>query len=179
MKCNLLPASITAGLSLNELISLPDYPAGIWSLTVLLRGPKSIDVPTTAEGEEYRLSVSSAVTETWLNGDYTYWLRVTNGVDKIDAAKGRLIIEPDAAGITDGYDSRTDNEIALEAINAVIAKRATMDQERYRINNRELYRTSIADLLKLRSYYAGLVQNERAKACGKSIWGAVIRVGLK
>lgn len=161
------------------MITLLGYPATAWSLTVLLRGPKSIDLPTTAEGDQFKIYASAGVTETWPAGDYWYTLRVTDAVDVFDAGKGQTTITPDIAAIPDGYDGRTPNEIALAAIEAVIAKRATMDQERYRINNRELYRTSIADLLKLRSHYIALVNRERARACGKSIWGKVIRVGLK
>ena len=179
MTCNLLPASISAGLTLNQVITLPGYPATEWSLTVLLRGPKSINVPTTSEGDRFKIYASAGVTETWPPGNYWYSLRVSRGDDVIDAARGQLTITPDMADIADGYDGRTENEIALAAIEAVIAKRATMDQERYRINNRELYRTSIADLLRLRSHYIALVNRERAKACGISIWGQVIRVSLK
>ena len=146
---------------------------------VLLRGPKSINVPATAEGDQFKIYASAGVTETWPPGNYWYSLRVSRGDDVIDAAKGQLTITPDMADIADGYDGRTENEIALAAIEAVIAKRATMDQERYRINNRELYRTSIGDLLKLRSHYIALVNLERGKACGKSPWGKVIRVSLK
>lgn len=179
MTCNLLPASISAGFTLNQVITLPGYPASSWSLTVLLRGPKSINLPATAEGDKFKIYASAGVTETWPTGNYWFSLRVSRGVDVIDAGRGQLTITPDMANITDGYDGRTENEIALAAIEAVIAKRATMDQERYRINNRELYRTSIADLLKLRSHYIALVNQERARACGKTIWGKVIRVGLK
>ena len=54
-----------------------------------------------------------------------------------------------------------------------------MDQERYRINNRELYRTPIADLIKLRDMYRAEVNRERAAKCGKNPFGRKVRVVLR
>jgi hypothetical protein len=54
-------------------------------------------------------------------------------------------------------------------LEAVIEGRASLDQERYRINNRELYRTPMETLIKLRNQYRAEVSRERAKASGKSL----------
>jgi hypothetical protein len=56
---------------------------------------------------------------------------------------------------------RTHAQIALANIEAVLAKRSTQDQERYTINNRELWRTPLGDLLKLRDYYRAEVRREK------------------
>ena len=61
----------------------------------------------------------------------------------------------------------------------MIEKRASLDQERYRINNRELYRTPIADLLKLRDLYRAEVRREQAAARGQNPFGATVRVRLR
>ena len=49
----------------------------------------------------------------------------------------------------------------LDAIEAVIENRATLDQERYRINDRELWRTPVTELIKLRQRYRAEVQAEK------------------
>jgi hypothetical protein len=54
---------------------------------------------------------------------------------------------------------------------AVIEGRATRDQERYRINNRELQRTPISDLIRLRDRYREEARRERAAAKGQSLLG--------
>lgn len=178
MACT-IPDKISAGLTFDRLLTLTAYPAPDWSVSMLLRGKSSIDLDSVADGSQHRLRVGAAVTGQWQPGDYWYSIRATNGVDVVEIEQGHVSVMPDLANAAEGYDGRTKLQIALEAIDAVISKRATMDQERYRINNRELYRTPIADLLKLRSYYAEQVKREQLAICGKSPWGRTIRVRLQ
>ena len=177
--CGNFPDEITAGLTFSHLVTLTAYPAPDWSLAVYLRGPQAINLTATAEGSQHRFLVGADVTATWQAGAYWYTMRATRGSDVVEVETGELQVLPDLAAVTGAYDGRSQNEIALAAIDAVLAKRATLDQERYRINNRELYRTPIADLLKLRSYYAEQVKREKAAACGQNPFGATVRVRLK
>lgn len=179
MSCCILPETIGAGLTFDRLITLTAYPADEWALTIMLRGPSSINLTATPEGTQHRIHADAATTATWAPGDYWYTARATRGAEVVEVDAGSVTITPDLSVVTDPYDGRSQAQIALEAIDAVLAKRATMDQERYRINNRELYRTPIAELIKLRSYYASQVQREKAAACGKNLFGGVVRVRLK
>lgn len=178
MACT-LPDKISAGLTFDRLLTFTAYPAPAWVVTVLLRGKSSIDLEAVADGSQHRLRADAATTGQWAPGDYWYSIRATDGDDVVEIEQGHVAILPDMASAPVGYDGRTQAQIALEAIDAVIAKRATLDQERYRINNRELYRTPIADLLKLRSYYAEQVNREKLQQCGKSPWGRTVRVRLQ
>jgi hypothetical protein len=78
--------------------------------------------------------------------------------------------------ISGEYDGRSDNQKALDAIEAVLARRATLDQQRYTINNRELWRTPIIELIKLRSFYAAAVAREKRKNSGNRTFGRRINV---
>lgn len=178
MACK-FPDKISAGLTLDRLLTFTAYPAQTWTVTVLMRGKSAIDLETTAEGSQHRLRVEAAETATWQAGDYWYSIRATDGDDVVEVEQGPVVVLPDMASAGAGFEGRSQAQIALEAIDAVIAKRATLDQERYRINNRELYRTPIADLLKLRSYYAEQVARENAARCGKTLWGRTVRVRLQ
>lgn len=179
MSCCNLPDKIGAGLTFNRLLTMTAYPAPEWVLTVLLRGKQNIDLTATADGSQHRLSASAAQTATWLAGDYWFSMRATRGDDVVEVETGSITVTPDMATLTEGHDGRTQAQIALDAINAVIGKRATLDQQRYRINNRELYRESIAELLKLQSFYRLEVKREQQKACGRNPFGGVVRVRLK
>lgn len=179
MSCCNLPDTIGAGLTFNRLLTLTAYPAPEWVLTVLLRGKQNVDLVATAEGSQHRLTASAAQTATWLAGDYWFSMRATRGADVVEVETGSITVTPDMATLPAGHDGRTQAQIALDAINAVIGKRATLDQQRYRINNRELYRESISELLKLRSFYQLEVKREQQKACGKNPFGGVVRVRLK
>ncbi|MGN6657562.1 MAG: hypothetical protein ACTHKN_01095 [Achromobacter mucicolens] len=164
--CNpALPASVTAGLTFQAVLSLPDYPAPDWSVSAILRGPQSIDLDATPQGTDHVLNVAAATTTGWAAGVYWYSLRATNGSQVLEAESGRIEILADLAAVSGTFDGRTEAERALAAIDAVLSKRATQDQQRYTINNRELWRTPIADLIKLRAFYAARVRRERRKGC--------------
>lgn len=173
-----LPANATAGLTFAASVTLADYSTADWTLTAALRGPAAIDLEADADGlTTFKFGATAAVTAEWAPGVYWYTVRVTDGTDVIEVSKGQLEVLPDLAAVTDPFDGRSESEIALDAIKAVLAKRASIDQERYVINNRELWRTPIADLLKLRAFYASQVQRERACREGRSTLGR--RVGVR
>lgn len=166
-------------MTFNRLLTLTAYPAPEWSVSILLRGASVIDLSAVAEGRQHRVTASAAATAEWTPGNYWYSIRATRENDVVEVEQGSMLIAPDMSAAAAGFDGRSQAETALEAIDAVLGKRATMDQERYRINNRELYRTPIGDLIKLRAYYANIVRQEKAVACGKSLFGATVRVRLK
>lgn len=149
------------------------YPAPAWTLTVHLRGPGLIDLQADANGV---FTATAEATKAWAPGTYWYSMRATKGADVLEVASGQLVVRPDLATAGAGYDGRTQNERALENICAVLEKRASQDQQRYTINNRELWRTPIADLLKLKGHYTAAVRRERAAAAGRNSFGRTIKV---
>lgn len=180
VSCN-FPAKIGAGLTFDLLLTLTAYPAPAWAVSAYLRGPSSISMTAAAEGSQHRFRKELGETANWAAGDYWYTLRAVDAAtgDMVEVECGQVTITPDLVNAAVGFDGRTPNQIALDAIEAVIAQRATLDQERYRINNRELYRTSIPDLLKLRDHYVRLVKREQDIACGRNPFGNTVRVRLR
>lgn len=171
-----LPGEITAGLDFSAVLELPDNPAPAWSLAAILRGPSQINLTATASGTNHKFAALASATSSWAPGEYWYSVRASKSGSVVEVAKGQLSVLADIAAIAAPYDGRTQNQIALEAINAVLAKRATRDQERYTINNRELWRTPIADLLKLRAFYVVQVKRECQKLKGSATFGRQIAV---
>lgn len=175
----ILPDKISAGLTFSQLVTLTAYQAPTWSLSAALRGPTVINLTATADGTQHRFAANAATTAGWAPGEYWYTVRATDGADTVEIESGQLTIAPDLAAAGENYDGRTHAQRSLAAIEAVIERRATLDQERYRINNRELYRTPIADLLKLRDVYRAEVRQEQAAARGKNLFGGTVRVRLR
>lgn len=173
---DLLPNSITAGLTLDVPITLTAYPAPIWSLSVILRGPHSIDLIATASDPQHLIQVDATTTAAWLPGGYWFSVRVSDGANVHEVDQGTLTIKPDLAAMPEGYDGRIYAEKVLDAIEAVIQGRATKDQQKYKINNRELERTPIGDLLKLRSTFKEEVRRAKAAAKGQSLLGRNVMV---
>lgn len=174
---SIFPRVFSAGLTFSASALGMAYPASAgWSLAAMLRGPSTIDLTSTADGNAHVFSASAATTATWVPGTYVYSIRATLNDGVVSVESGNIIVNPDIASIADGTETRSQNRITLDNVNAVLQKKATQDQMRYTINNRELWRTPIADLLKLRALYAALVAQENATASGKSIYGRSVRV---
>jgi hypothetical protein len=178
---NILPPSIQAGVTFERCVALPDYPATAgWVLSAVLRGPAVINLAAEADGDGHKFLKLGADTSGWVAGTYAYVVRATKDGDVRQVEAAGLEILADLATVSAPTDARSPNRIALEAINAVLAKRATLDQERYVIEGqngrRELWRTPVADLIKLQGHYAALVRAEEARKRGKSLWGPAVRV---
>lgn len=172
----ILPDKLTAGVTLDQLITLTAYPADVWTLTVYLRGPGQIDLTGTADGTQHQLSASATTTGDWLPGAYWYTARVTDGTDVIEIETGQTAITANLAAVDAAFDGRNHVQRVLTAIEAVIEGRASKDQERYRINNRELQRTPIAELLRLRSQYQDELRRQTMAAKGQSLLGRNVMV---
>lgn len=166
------PAEATAGLNFQASV---DYAVG-WTLTALLRGPVALTLAAIADGNSYAFSAKGGDTAAWTPGLYAVSVRAANGDDVLEIYSGQLRVLPDMAGVGSGFDPRSENEKALDAINAVLTNKASQDQMRYRINNRELWRAPVTDLLKLKSLYTTLVRRERARKGGRSFFGRAIPV---
>lgn len=168
---------IAAGATLSLTVRLRDYASPLWGLALAIRGPEVIDLTGTADTDGgWTITADAGVTGTWLPGRYWYCFRVTSGADAFDVGAGEINITTNLAAISAPYDGRTQNEIALDAINAVMANRATLDQEQYKINNRELRRMPVKDLLALRAFYATQVRRERARKSGQGRLGRAVPV---
>lgn len=170
----IIPNTITAGVNFGAALPAGDY-AG-WAFVLHLRGIEAIDVAGVPDGDLIRFDASGVTTAEWPPGSCAYAIRATRPDSVVEVEAGRVEILPDLAAQPAGYDGRSEARIALDAINAVLAKRATMDQERYRINNRELFRTPIADLMKLRALYRREVAAEDARQRGGGLKIAQVKV---
>ena len=175
-QCIAIPAHVTAGLSFQAAVSDARYLPPAWSCTLHLRGAGTINLTAAPDGATHEFTAAPAATTAWTPGDYWWTIRATNGTDVVEIGSGQMKVAPDLAAVTGPYDGRTENEKALAAINAVLAKRATIDQQRYVINNRELWRTPIPELLKLFAFYSTRVRRERARRNGGSGIGRIIPV---
>lgn len=128
--------------------------------TVYLRGPSSIDL----ESQNGTVAAPPQVTTQWAAGMYAVSVRITDNSGNIsEIYRGNIQILADITSVPAGTDTRSQNRRTYDAICAVIENRASMDQESYRINNRELKRMPISDLLKLRARYASLVAQENGR----------------
>ena len=168
-----IPGEIGAGVTFRASVSLPVYPPPVWSVDLILRGPGKIDLASTADGESHAFHAAAATTKDWVPGHYRFELRVSDGEDVVTVETGETRIAPDLAAMDQGVDNRNHVRKVLDAVEAVIENRATIDQQSYQINNRSLQRTPISELLRLRDRYKAelrrLKQGSRRGGLGPQI----------
>lgn len=170
------PSKLTAGDSAEWTISLPDYPAPTWTLKYyLVKDGKQIVITGTQYGstEEHHISADAATTAAWQPGTYSYQAKASNGTDRKDAGSGTLVIEPDFALQSSGYDDRSTAKKALDAIEAVIENGLFKPHKRYQIAGRAMEFRDYDELLTARDRFRAEVRNQERKKAGKPAFGAV------
>ena len=160
---------LVAGDTLDFLTTVPGYPpTDGWTLNFRLTprvgAGSAITFSASTSGSAYRAQVSPGTTAAWPAGDYTWasWVSKTGARYSVDS--GQCTIRPDPSTLASGTDTRGHVQKVLDAVEAVIANRATYDQMEYSINGRSLRRMDIGDLLKLRQLYLGELRAADAAA---------------
>jgi len=128
------------------------YPAADYALSYVawrIGGTEKIAIDAT----DFVVEVAIVTTADYIAGDYHWTAYITQLSDnqRITVDKGVMAVKADAATVS--IDHRSHVIKTLAAIEAVIEQRATKDQESYTINGRSLTRTSLGDLLMLRTKY--------------------------
>jgi len=159
-----IPPMLRAGDSWAWRDSFPDFKANDgWTLAYsLVNAAGKIDLPSlgiTADGADFAIAVTATVTAGYAAGVYTQVARVSKSADVLTVGSGTLQV---LANLLTAADTRSHARKVLEAIEAVIERRATMDQENYTIGTRSLARTPIGELIKLRDLYRQEAYAEKA-----------------
>lgn len=169
--------TIIAGDTLELSLSYTGYTASEWSIWVALRGnAAAIDIKDGETGVtvavvngKYEITVTPAATELYTPGAYSYVVYLyktevdgeeTVIVDRKTVDTGAITILADYGAMTSASDARSHVKKVLDAIEAVIEKRASKEQQSYSIAGRSLSRIPLDELLKLRDRYRSEYQQE-------------------
>jgi hypothetical protein len=161
---NSVPKEFTVGESLEWKKSFFDYPASEWTLTYYFRGAgPGFNAVATADGDGFFITVAKTVTASCSAGIYYFQAFVEKGSEKflIDEGEVKVIASLVAVATTTTLDNRSQIKITLDNIDAMIAGKATLDQQEYTIGDRQLKRYPIPDLLEMRKEYARLYEQEK------------------
>jgi len=143
------------------------------TVAMQLRGPAGYDItPTLLDGTWS----AQADTEQWTAGRYELTVWLTLDGKKSIIHRGRVNVAA-AVGPGDVFDPRSNAEKIIEAIEGHLAGNGQDPTwRRYKINNREMERYSVAELLQLLKHYQSIVAQEQRKAAGRSVLGPRIAV---
>lgn len=163
-----IPSQIVSGTTETWTERRSSYPSDEWTLSLHLRGGAQLDTTATAnedESHEIELTAASGGPLTPLPVGQYYWqLKATNIADtsiKRIVDSGSIEVLADLSGNLPNYDGRSDAELMVAAIDAVLAKKATRDQASFTIGQRTLTRIPPDQLITWRQYYAGIVRSEK------------------
>lgn len=163
------PTEIQAGDLLEWTKSLPGYPASEWTLRyTFINATSKITINASADGDDHVVSEAAADTAGYASGYYSWAGRVTNISDplqKFTPLSGDVRVLPDLESRTT-YDGRSYARRTLDAIQAVIEKRASKDQLAYTIADRQLSKMTPEQLFMFRDRFLADVANEEAKESG-------------
>ena len=157
-------------------------PAEGWSLSyAMVMDSVQITFSGSDNGDGYHLiNVPGSTTKDWSAGKYRWQGYVSKGSERYSVSAGEIEIRPDFASRTDGYDGRSHVKQVLDALEAVILRKASKDQLRYTIAGMTLEKMSPADLIRWHNHYTRLYRQEHEAdqiAQGLSL-GRRIRVRL-
>ena len=135
-------------------------------------------ISATEVSDVYYVEVGSSTTANYTKGNYQWFAYITRSADS-----ERIMIDDGFLEVIDNYatttsDIRSHAKVVLDAIEAVIENRATIDQQSMSIAGRSLSRMSIDDLLNFRNQYKNEYLRELKKARVKngSSSGSIIKV---
>jgi hypothetical protein len=157
------PAELRAGDTWKWTRTVDDYPAGTWTLKYRFKSPSGgFEIVASASGTDYSVTVSAATSAGYAAGLYEWSAWVEQGDEKYTVDGGTCNVLPNlrAGDAVAALDTRSHARKTLDAIEAVIENRATLDQMSYSIAGRALSRTPLADLLKFKSHYQAEVRAE-------------------
>lgn len=159
-----MPASLPVGDYWTWRVpALPDYPASTWALSFAFAGPDTVDVSSgwtvTAEAAgSWLVAVTKAQSVKYKAGRYRWRAYVSSGSERYEVAAGWVILGENTAALTG--DQRTHAQTMLAAIENALVGRMSAQEESYSIGGRSIAKMPIAELRRLRGFYAAEVWRE-------------------
>lgn len=161
------PTTFRAGDSVSWVESLPAYPAADgWALKyrLLWAAGTAVDIPTSADGSDYSVSLATAATTDWAAGTATLvsWVEKTGA--RVTLGQQAVTILPNLA-IADTHDGRSQAVKALADAKAALAAYMANGQTHvaeYDIAGRRMKFRAASEIIDLINHYEREVASERA-----------------
>lgn len=155
-----LPRSFAAGTTVSYRRSYGEFPASAWDLKLHLRGPTTLDVTATEDGNAFVLTLTAANTATLAPGGYRWSERVTKGTETHEVARGRVSVLVDLS-TAEPKDSLTFEERLLPLLEAALEGRAKRDLDAYSVGGLSVSKMQIRELRRLRNSLVATINARR------------------
>lgn len=154
------PPSIVAGDSASWRVTLPEYPAGDWTLRYSLINANALHtIEASADGDEYLVTLAPATTAGWAPGRYEVTAYVESATERHTLGHGHIQIQPNP--VSGPRDTRSHARKVLDAIESFLETGDIMAGQ-VQIADRRIANIPIPDLLSLRDRYRAEVKREES-----------------
>lgn len=157
-----LRAGVTWQWRREDLIA--DYPASSWTLKYWMKQRAAagghIEITASADSDNFSIVVAASTTQSYTAGKYDWAAEVSGGSSEVYEVDRGVLIVLARFDQASALDFRTHAEKMLEAIEALLENRGTVDQMEYTIGSRHLKRLSVKELTDWRDYYRAEVLSQ-------------------
>ena len=162
----MIPTSLQVGLTWEWDASFSDYPASTYTLVyTLINSASKITVTAAADVDDYSVDVAPATTAAYTAGTYAYQATVADGTDTHLVASGSIEITPSFSAATT-LDTRSHVKKVLDALEATIEGKATVDQQLVMVGGRQIMSWSPTEMMRFRDHYRAEYTAEQMAAAG-------------
>lgn len=149
------PIEIVAGDLVRFTRSYPNYAPSGYAASLHVPGLASF--AATPDGDAYLFQIAGATTAAWAASTYQWFIRVTETsgsppeITTVDT--GVFVVSADPASAHSQTGELQQAVTTIANIEAVLASKATRDQKRYKIADRELERMDVSELMQLLGHF--------------------------
>jgi hypothetical protein len=164
-----VPSAVFAGDTVLFSEYFADYPASDgWAITFDFRAANGKAISFTssqdsANSARHFVSLTPALTSTWIPADYSGVGRAIKSGQKITVWTGALTVNAELSSQTDNFDTRTHARKCLDAIESVLEGKATRDVLNTTIAGQSISRLTPDQLISFRAYYRAEVLAEETE----------------
>jgi hypothetical protein len=160
-----MPTQITAGDSLAVTLSLTDYPAPTWSVSLALAGPSIVSTASVASGTSHALTLTTVQTAALDPGLYQYRLRATSSTEAITYESGTLTVAQDLATAAAG-DLTSYAEQMLAVCRTARQNVLTGEMKPYMVGGRQVQLHTLDEIAREEARWQSRVNIERSGTFG-------------
>jgi hypothetical protein len=150
------PSSFFCGDTVTWKIYNSDYLASTYTVGYSLVNTTKIITLTSAayETDWHLITISSTTSAAYTAGTYDWISYFQKTGERWNRGSGQMVLKTNYATQSSGYDARSTVQKIFEALEATILGKATKDQLKIKVGDREITKLSPNQLLYWRNFYA-------------------------
>ena len=171
-----IPTQFTQGDSFSWYIKLGDYNPATDTLSCFIRGQSALDLTGISNADRWDFAITSVQSAELIPGKYKkQYVIFKNGTKRETLWTADLLVCQSFENLTE-LETRTPDEIELEAVTKAIAQLSSKNVAEYYIGTRKVRYNDLASLYERQKYLRNRIAKSKNKA---AIGGRNVRAGFR